>query len=106
MTTLVIETRVAAPIDVCFDLARSVDAHLTTSAATRERAVAGKTSGLLDLGDEVTLEAVHFGVRQRLTSRIVEFERPTLFVVKALLSMSRARADSPQPGLASVTSNH
>src|SRR6266508_3186288 len=80
MTTVVIETRIAAPIDLCFDLARDVDAHLRTSARTGERAVAGKTSGLLDLGDVATFEAVHFGVRQRLTSKIVEFERPNRFV--------------------------
>lgn len=48
--------------------------------ATGERAVSGVTSGLLDPGDEVTWEAVHFGVRQRLTSRITEFDRPRRFV--------------------------
>jgi ligand-binding SRPBCC domain-containing protein len=80
MTTIVVETRIAAPIEMCFDLARDVDAHVKTSSSTNERAVAGKTAGLLELGDVVTFEAVHFGVRQRLTSRIVEFDRPTRFV--------------------------
>ena len=80
MTTIVVETRIAAPIEVCFDLARDVDVHLKTSSSTGERAVAGKTSGLLDLGDWVTFEAVHFGIRQQLTARIVELERPTRFV--------------------------
>jgi ligand-binding SRPBCC domain-containing protein len=80
MTTIIVETRIAAPIDVCFDLARDVDAHLKTSSSTAERAVGGKTSGLLDLGDVVTFEAVHFGIRQRLTSKIVEFDRPRRFV--------------------------
>jgi ligand-binding SRPBCC domain-containing protein len=80
MTTLVVETRVAAPIELCFDLARDVEAHVKTSSSTGERAVAGKTSGLLELGDVVTFEAVHFGIRQRLTSRIVEFDRPRCFV--------------------------
>jgi ligand-binding SRPBCC domain-containing protein len=42
--------------------------------------VGGKTSGLLDLGDVVTFEGVHFGIRQRLTSKIVEFDRPNRFV--------------------------
>jgi len=53
---------------------------LKTSSSTGERAVGGKTSGLLDLGDVVTFEAVHFGIRQRLTSKIVEFDRPRRFV--------------------------
>jgi ligand-binding SRPBCC domain-containing protein len=80
MTTIVVETRIAAPIELCFDLARDVEAHLKTSSATGERAVGGKTSGLLDLGDVVTFEAVHFGIRQRLTSKIVELDRPSRFV--------------------------
>jgi ligand-binding SRPBCC domain-containing protein len=80
MTTIVLETRIAAPIEVCLDLARDVDAHVKTSSSTGERVVGGKTSGLLDLNDVVTFEAVHFGIRQRLTSRIVEFDRPRRFV--------------------------
>lgn len=51
MTTIVVETSIAAPIEMCFDLARDVDAHVKTSSPTGERAVGGKTSGLLDLGD-------------------------------------------------------
>ena len=80
MPTIVVETRIAAPIELCFDLARDVDAHVSTSSSTGERAVADKTSGLLDLGDVVTFEAVHLGIRQRLTSKIVEFDRPRRFV--------------------------
>ena len=80
MTTIVVDTRIAAPIELCFDLARDVEAHLKTSSSTGERAVGGRTSGLLDLGDVVTFEAVHFGIRQRLTSKIVEFDRPSRFV--------------------------
>ena len=80
MTTIVIDTPIGAPADVCFDLARDVDAHVRTAAATGERVVLGKTSGLLELGDSVTFEAVHFGLRLRLTSRIVEFERPRRFI--------------------------
>jgi ligand-binding SRPBCC domain-containing protein len=80
MTTIVVETRIVAPIELCFDLARDVEAHLKTSSSTGERVVGGKTAGLLDLGDIVTFEAVHFGVRQRLTSKIVELNRPHRFV--------------------------
>src|SRR5208283_4752387 len=80
MARVVIETRIAAPIELCFDLARDVGTHVRTSVRTRERVVAGKTSGLLDIDDVVTFEAVHFGVTQQLTSKIVEFDRPRRFV--------------------------
>jgi ligand-binding SRPBCC domain-containing protein len=68
-----------APIKRCFDLARSVDAHIHSTASTGERAVAGVTTGLMQLGDEVTWEARHLGVRQRLTSRITAYEPPVYF---------------------------
>ena len=58
---------------------RSVDLHAESTSRTQERAVDGKTSGLLDIGDIVTFEAKHFGVRQRLTVRITQCERPYLF---------------------------
>jgi ligand-binding SRPBCC domain-containing protein len=80
MPTIVVETRIAAPIELCFDLARDVGAHARSAAATGERIVGPKTTGCLELGDEVTFEARHLGIRQRLTSRIVEFSRPTRFV--------------------------
>ena len=80
MPVIVLRTRVAAPPSRCFDLARDVELHQRSTAASRERAVAGVTSGLLGLGDEVTWEATHFGIRQRLTSRISEFDPPNRFV--------------------------
>jgi ligand-binding SRPBCC domain-containing protein len=80
MPVIVLRTRVAAPPARCFDLARDVDLHQRSTAASRERAVAGVTTGLLGAGDEVTWEATHFGVRQRLTSRITEFDPPNRFV--------------------------
>jgi ligand-binding SRPBCC domain-containing protein len=66
-------------MEVCFDLARSIDLHVQSMRASRECAVGGVTSGPIGLGEEVTWEAVHFGVRQRLTSRITAFDRPRSF---------------------------
>jgi ligand-binding SRPBCC domain-containing protein len=74
-----LETRIAAPAERCFDLTRDVGVHVQSARGTRERAVGGVTSGLLDAGDEVTWEAVHFGIRQRLTVRVTRCERPRLF---------------------------
>lgn len=72
-------TSIAAPVERVFDLCRSVDAHVATAAATGERAVGGVTSGLLELGDEVTWSARHLGWRWRLTSRITKLDRPRHF---------------------------
>ena len=80
MPVIVLRTRVAAPPSRCFDLARDVDLHERSRAASRERAVAGVISGLLGAGDDVTWEATHFGIRQRLSSRITEFDPPHRFV--------------------------
>ena len=79
MPTIRIATAIDAPPERCFDLARDVAAHVRSTAPSGERAVGGVTSGLLELGDEVTWEARHLGVRQRLTARISRLERPTLF---------------------------
>jgi len=72
-------TRVAAPPDRCFDLSRSVDLHQHSLTASGERAVAGVMHGLIGLGQRVTWDARHFGVRQRLTSEITAFDRPRHF---------------------------
>jgi len=73
MVTIVCETIIHASREICFDLARDIDAHCVSTGKTQERAVAGRTSGLIEMSETVTFEAVHFGVRQRLTSRIVQF---------------------------------
>lgn len=81
MPVITCDTRIEAPIGICFDLARDVGIHCETAADTRERAVPpGKTAGLLELGDLVTFEAVHLARRWRLTARIVDMDRPHRFV--------------------------
>lgn len=74
-----LETRINAPVDVVFDLSRSIDLHVKSTAQTNERAVAGCTRGLISLGEYVTWEATHFGVRQKLTTRITQYDRPRHF---------------------------
>ncbi|EDL64905.1 SRPBCC family protein [Bacillus sp. SG-1] len=71
---------IKAPIEICFDLARNVDIHTQTTSQTKEKAVGGVTKGLLEEGDMVTWEAVHFGIKQRLTAKVTFMERPNKFV--------------------------
>ncbi|MFN5983235.1 MAG: SRPBCC family protein [Fluviicola sp.] len=79
MPTIRIETIITGEIQTCFDLSRSIELHVESTKQTKERAIAGKTSGLLELGETVTWEATHFGIRQQLTSKITAFESPTYF---------------------------
>jgi len=79
MRVIELTHEVGAPPTRCFDLARSIEAHLNSTSRTGERVVGGVATGLLTLGDEVTWEARHFGIRQRFTSQITAFDRPRLF---------------------------
>ncbi len=79
MPVIDITTQICAPVQRVFDLSRSVDLHTASTAHTRERAVAGVTSGLMALGQEVTWRARHFGIWQHLTSRITAFDPPAHF---------------------------
>ncbi|MDQ2800507.1 MAG: SRPBCC family protein [Armatimonadota bacterium] len=79
MPTIHLETQIDVPVEVCFDLARDLDLHCRTTAHTRERIVGAGANRLIEAGDVVTFEAVHLGVRQRLTAKIVEMERPVFF---------------------------
>ena len=79
MPVIELETHIKAPIDLCFDLSLSIDLHRLSTSRTKEKAIAGVTSGRIGLNETVTWEAVHFGIRQQLTSRITQLERPFHF---------------------------
>src|ERR1700759_359494 len=74
-----LSTMIDAPIQVCFDLSRSIDLHIESTKQTGEKAIAGRTSGLIEMGESVTWRAKHFGVWQNLTSKITEFKSPDYF---------------------------
>ncbi|MFC3299341.1 SRPBCC family protein [Arthrobacter agilis] len=63
-----------------FDRSRSIDAHTGSMAHSREKAIAGTTTGLISLGEQVTWRAWHFGLPIHMTSRIVEMESADYFV--------------------------
>lgn len=72
-------TFIDASADIVFDLARDVDAHQLSTSTTKERAIAGRTSGLCQKDDIITWEAIHFGIKQRLTVRITKMNKPLVF---------------------------
>ena len=84
MSTIRLETSIDASLEQCFDLSLSVDLHRHSVAHTHERPIAGVTSGMMKLGDIVTWEAVHFGIKQHLTTKITAYERPYRFTDEML----------------------
>lgn len=79
MTVIELSTPIHAPIARCFDLARSIDLHIESTRQTGEQAIAGRTSGLIALGERVTWRAKHLGVWQTLTSEITQYDYPNSF---------------------------
>ena len=67
-----------SPADL-FNLSRNIDAHVGSMTKSRERAIAGTTTGLISEGEHVTWQAWHLGVRFRMTSRITHMEAPASF---------------------------
>lgn len=68
-----------APIHRVFDLARSIDLHSISTSQTSERAIDGTITGLIALGETVTWQATHFGIRQQLQSKITALQYPFYF---------------------------
>lgn len=80
MPIIRVETLINAEKATVFDLARSIDLHQISTAHTNEKAVGGRTSGLIELNESVVWEAKHFGIVQRLSSKITEMKSPDYFV--------------------------
>jgi ligand-binding SRPBCC domain-containing protein len=79
MPIIHILTKINAPKEICFDLSRSIDLHQVSMESTNEKAIAGRTAGLIEMGEEVTWQATHFGIKQKLTSKITRFDFPNSF---------------------------
>lgn len=80
MPFIQLKTHIKAPIEIVFNLSRSIDLHKISTGKTNEEAIAGITSGLIGLNETVTWKAKHFGISQKLTSKITAFEDPNQFV--------------------------
>lgn len=80
MPLIQLHTYINSDIKTCFDLARNIDFHQESLKHSNEKAIEGKTSGLITLGESVTWEATHFGIKQQLTSKITAFDAPNYFV--------------------------
>jgi ligand-binding SRPBCC domain-containing protein len=79
MSTIHLTTFVAAPIEIVFDLSRSIDLHKKSMTDYQEQAVAGTTMGLINLNESVTWKARHLLKTRVLQVKITAMDRPYSF---------------------------
>ncbi len=79
MPIIELTTEINASLEICFDLSRSIDLHKISTQRTNEKAIAGRTTGLIGSNETVTWQATHFRIQQKLTSKITAFNRPFSF---------------------------
>lgn len=84
MTTIHITTKIKAPIENVFDNNRNIDLHQESASQTNEKAIAGRTSGLIEKGETVTWQGKHFGFYLQHQSLISEMDFYTYFVDEQL----------------------
>ncbi|WP_378177974.1 SRPBCC family protein [Aquimarina sp. SS2-1] len=82
MTKIQLITNIEAPLEIVFNAARSIDLHMDSATHTKEKAIAGKTSGLIDLYETVTWRGKHFGLYLTHQSKITSLRFPTYFIDK------------------------
>jgi len=80
MTTIHLKTKIKAPKQTVFDLSRNIDIHLQSASKTKEVAIAGVTSGLINLHETVTWRGKHFGFYLTHKSRITTMNFCNYFV--------------------------
>lgn len=73
-------TIIATDPHTAFDVSLDVDLHLKSFEDSDESIVGGVRHGGMQLGDDVTWRARHFGIWWTMTSTITEYDRPRRFV--------------------------
>ncbi|WP_428231416.1 SRPBCC family protein [Flavobacterium sp.] len=73
-------TKIKAPKQIVFDASRNIDIHQQSASKTSEVAIAGITSGLINLNETVTWRGQHFGFYLTHKSRITAMNFYDYFV--------------------------
>lgn len=84
MTTLKFKTIIKAPIETVSNNCRNIDLHAKSTSKTNEKAIAGKTSGLIEKEETVTWKGKHFGFYLEHQSIITEMVFPYYFIDEQL----------------------
>lgn len=79
MPLIYLETFIKAPVEIVFDISRSIDIHKSSMTKYKEEIIDGITGGLVKKGDTVTWQAKHLFKIRRLKSKIRELDAPHFF---------------------------
>ena len=80
MTTINLTTKIKAPKQTVFDVSRNIDIHQQSASKTKEKAIAGVTSGLINFNETVTWRGKHFGFYLTHKSRMTAMDLYDYFV--------------------------
>ena len=80
MTTINLTTKINASKQIVFDASRNIDIHQQSASPSKEKAIAGVTSGLINLNETVTWRGNHFGFYLTHKSRITAMNLYYYFV--------------------------
>ena len=79
MPVIELRTYINAAPELCFNLSLDIDLHMQSMEQTNEKAIDGRTGGMIQLGESVTWKASHFGINFKMTSKITELNKPYHF---------------------------
>jgi len=79
MSKIHLTTFIEAPVERVFNLSRNINLHKISAAHTKEEAIAGVTSGLINKYEMVTWQAKHLFKKRQHTSKITAMESPVSF---------------------------
>ena len=80
MTTINLITTINASKEIAFNISRDIDVHQKSASPTKERAIDGITSGLINYNETVTWRGKHFGFYLTHKSRITAMSHYDYFV--------------------------
>ncbi|WP_431243128.1 SRPBCC family protein [Flavobacterium sp. P21] len=80
MTTINLTTKIKASKQIVFDASRNIDIHQQSASPSKEKAIAGVTSSLINFGETVTWQGKHFGFYFTHKSRITVMNPYDYFV--------------------------
>lgn len=79
MPLIHLTTFIQAPVKRVFDLSRSIDFHVASMPDSKETAIGGITSGLINVDETVTWQAQHLFKKRTLVSKITSMKPHTFF---------------------------